>query len=81
MTTSSHQSAWNLLYSRIKDGVLEYGAMAQTARLFWNFYHCNGPFLKLLTIKLTSQPLLLTLLSLRETERRVGGFPSGIEQI
>jgi hypothetical protein len=34
MTTSSRQSAWNLLYSRVNDGVLEYGAMAETARLF-----------------------------------------------
>jgi hypothetical protein len=34
MTTSSRQSAWNLLYSCVNDGVLEYGAMAETARLF-----------------------------------------------
>jgi hypothetical protein len=34
MTTSSCQSAWNLLYSRVNDGVLEYGVMAETARLF-----------------------------------------------
>jgi hypothetical protein len=34
MTTSSRQSAWNLLYSCVNYRVLEYGAMAETARLF-----------------------------------------------
>jgi hypothetical protein len=59
--------------------------MAETARLFGISANAMALFgekliKKSLIIILTPGPLLLTLLSLRTTGRRVGGFPSGIEQ-